>query len=328
MSQTLDRPTLLEEIHRLHDDLGRVPTATDMREHGDHSTTPYYSHFDGWEDALEQAGLERQDTEQGPTKEELLEAIHDLAADLGRTPTQTEMNDRGEFSQHPYYTKFDGWNDALEAADLEPNHEYVSDEELLESLREAAEELGRDPLAAEIGDMTGYARTTYSSRFGSWLEAREAAGLSGTEVKFNRSISPDDLLEDLKRLGGMVGRAPTQTEINTFGKFSHQSYYRAFNSLIDALERAGFEMHEADREWPTDYPDDWLDRAEKVRERDGQQCVVCGMTRDEHLNQYDTELNVHHVASETDPDALQNLVTICKGCHAKWDRVKKDPREI
>lgn len=48
---------LLAELHRLAEELGRVPLAVDVRSHGRYSLDPYVDRFDSWSDALVEAGF-------------------------------------------------------------------------------------------------------------------------------------------------------------------------------------------------------------------------------------------------------------------------------
>ena len=49
---------LLEEINRLIDELGKVPTAQEMKEHGQYSHRPYLRRWNGWQAAVRAAGYE------------------------------------------------------------------------------------------------------------------------------------------------------------------------------------------------------------------------------------------------------------------------------
>lgn len=49
---------LLGEIHRLVDELGRVPSATEMRNMGDYTHATYQSRFGSWSEAVREAGYE------------------------------------------------------------------------------------------------------------------------------------------------------------------------------------------------------------------------------------------------------------------------------
>lgn len=116
----IDRETLLEELLRLADDLGRTPSRNLMREKGKFDSKPYRRAFGSWNNALEEAGLEPIEIK-GRPEEELLDEIRRLAEELGKTPTSTEMWQKGEFSVTLYRNRFGTWNDAIRAAGLEPN---------------------------------------------------------------------------------------------------------------------------------------------------------------------------------------------------------------
>lgn len=55
-----DGPTtqeLIEELQRLSEELGRIPSSKDADEHGKYSYSAYYREFDGFTDALKEADL-------------------------------------------------------------------------------------------------------------------------------------------------------------------------------------------------------------------------------------------------------------------------------
>lgn len=63
---------------------------------------------------------------------------------------------------------------------------------------------------------------------------------------------------------------------------------------------------------------------DQVLERDGSQCVKCGMSRSDHYLKYSCDLNVHHidgkgwgVKKEERNNQLDNLITLCHSCHRK-----------
>jgi hypothetical protein len=57
---------LLEEIHRLVDELGKAPTAQEMKSHGEFSHRPYFKRWDGWQAAIRAAGYEPVGRPSGP----------------------------------------------------------------------------------------------------------------------------------------------------------------------------------------------------------------------------------------------------------------------
>ncbi len=56
-----------------------------------------------------------------------------------------------------------------------------------------------------------------------------------------------------------------------------------------------------------------------ILERDGYRCVKCGMTREEHLTRWGTDINVDHKNRDRKDNTLDNLQTVCLFCHGKKD---------
>ncbi len=84
------------------------------------------------------------------------------------------------------------------------------------------------------------------------------------------------------------------------------------------------------------YGTNWAEQREKALERDNYQCKSCGMTQDEHEDAYGRDLAVHHLTpirefrSDGNLDAeaantLDNLMTVCRGCHKQWDLLPIQP---
>jgi len=81
------------------------------------------------------------------------------------------------------------------------------------------------------------------------------------------------------------------------------------------------------------YGPNWNGQREKALERDDYKCQECDMTLEEHLQQFEQELHVHHkvkrrtIVDEDNPtieqfelaNSLDNLVTLCKVCHKKLE---------
>jgi len=69
------------------------------------------------------------------------------------------------------------------------------------------------------------------------------------------------------------------------------------------------------------YGPTWLSQRRNAIERDDEQCQDCSLTRDEHYDEYGSDLEVHHITpirTFTDTqkaNKLSNLVTLCKPCH-------------
>lgn len=108
---------LLDEIQAAAGALGRAPTSLEMGEHGAYSVRTYVNHFGTWNDAVETAGLEpAHPSTPRYSRDELLDELRDLAADLGRAPVTSDMRDGDRTSAATFDHRFGSWTDALREA--------------------------------------------------------------------------------------------------------------------------------------------------------------------------------------------------------------------
>jgi hypothetical protein len=116
-----------------------------------------------------------------------------------------------------------------------------SDEQILEELRASAERLNRSPTMREFAadpETTVHPQTVIE-HFGSWNEAKRAAGL--VPRRFARR---DELVRLLRELGDELGRIPTAKDLDERrGSMPSKSlYWHTFGSLSSALREAGFDV--------------------------------------------------------------------------------------
>ena len=116
------------------------------------------------------------------TDEDLLDALRSFAAEHdGRPPTAPEADDpeTGLPTAATFARRFGSWNAAIAAAGFDPRDRGRTEEELLDELREFADETGAHPTEAAVRDHPDMAKPpTYKARFGSWSETLDAAGLA------------------------------------------------------------------------------------------------------------------------------------------------------
>jgi hypothetical protein len=116
-----------------------------------------------------------------------------------------------------------------------------SDDEILEELRDAARRLGRSPTMREFAqDPDAHVHPqTVIEHFGTWNAAKRAAGLFP-----RRFLTREEQLEQLRRLGEELGRAPTPRDLASRGRSlpSVSLYAHTFGSFANALREAGFEV--------------------------------------------------------------------------------------
>jgi hypothetical protein len=116
-----------------------------------------------------------------------------------------------------------------------------SDDQILAELRACAERLKRSPTMREFAadKRTTVHPQTVIEHFGSWNEAKRAAGLVP-----RRFATREELVRVLRDLGDDLGRIPTAKDLDERrGSVPSKSlYWHTFGSLSSALREAGFDV--------------------------------------------------------------------------------------
>ena len=60
---------------------------------------------------------------------------------------------------------------------------------------------------------------------------------------------------------------------------------------------------------------DFNNLRDDVLKRDGYKCVICGMTRENHIKKWHSDINVDHINRNRKENVLGNLQTLCLICH-------------
>lgn len=72
----------------------------------------------------------------------------------------------------------------------------------------------------------------------------------------------------------------------------------------------------------------WSTQRLKAIKRDGEVCICCGLTRSQHRDLYNSDLEVNHIIpfrnflNHKEANNLKNLETLCKKCHGKREARK------
>lgn len=179
--------------------------------------------------------------------EDLLDRLQKYASELGRPPSQNEMNRSGLHAASTYADRFGSWNDALKTAGLEtgvnelngrppiPKDDLLSD---LKSVTEKVEEIPSERVYKVHGS---FSIKTHCKRFGGWNAALRAAGF---EPIVESNLSLETLLDALEDFADELGRTPTSDEMDQQGPYTAGPYKRMFGSWNQALQHAGFDVHQ------------------------------------------------------------------------------------
>lgn len=165
------REDLIEALHKLAERVGRTPIEYDTYKYRDiPSHTTFVKRFGTWREALQAARIPLNPLYMGYDRAALLEHLRNVAGALGRAPSKSELREAGGPDPTTYAAHFGSWTAALAEVGLEPrtSRRYES-EELLQILRELAEEFGRTPTIAELQAREDLPSPhTYRDRFGRW----------------------------------------------------------------------------------------------------------------------------------------------------------------
>jgi len=150
------------------------------------------------------------------TTDELIEYLRAYYDEFGKRPTVQDLAKADDYpSFQAYRSRFDQWNDALQAAgfDSRPSSTEYNPDELIDQLQEFEQRLGRIPVYEDVesaDDMPSV--MAYRNHFGSWNEAVEAAGYSADQRTKDTSLNA--LLTAIIEVYEKIGSWPTIPEYN------------------------------------------------------------------------------------------------------------------
>lgn len=319
-----NRESLLEELERIAREHGEPVTSSKVDEYGIFSRTTYKNYFKSLRHAISEAGLETSDRH--ITRNELIDEINRLHDELDRVPTSDDIRSNSMYSLQPFVSEFGTYSNALRKSGYEPQFDYWTDkEDIIEDIKEQKEKDGQLTYR-EFDSQVDYSISKVVSTFGSWNEARIAAGLDPIQEK---DISRERLLSEIERVYEKTGSIPTTTNIKEISAMSTQPFMTEFGNWSNALREAGFDIPDreyVETKWNVDdidnyYGESWEDSRQEVIERDGGICRVCDSSN---------RPSVHHIKprrmfeNPDDSNTLDNLITLCPSCHATFEGMWKD----
>lgn len=186
-----------------------------------------------------EAANARPDSDEG-----YLEDLKSVAKELGRAPTTLEYNERGKYSEQPFYDRYGSWTNAIKQIGLEPPKLYnISDKKLTKDINRVAAKIGHAPSQSEYEHHGEYGVNTHIQRQGSWLNAIKQAGLERSSPP-GRGATKNEILADIKRVAQETS-APMSTSLyEEHGVYSTSTIYRRLNGWNTALRSVGVEVGE------------------------------------------------------------------------------------
>lgn len=294
------------------------------------------------------------------TVEECVAGLERFVDEYGWNPTVAEYKQHSD-TTYPGETTIrrvcGSWNDAKREAGLDILQEDRTQEECLIALERVANEMGKSPTTMEYEENrreTEPAWSAFNYVCGSWNRAKEMAGLQTIQKQNTEEECMDALSTVADKVEGPLS-ANTYTNNRSNGHPSRDTLQEKFGSWNEAKRMANLavrEIHDGDGiSYP--YGSTWQSTRTSVLERDGYACRHCGMTENEHYDEYGQGLDVHHIykirgffqdfsdkelemlsernVTDTLRDRVEqriawanhksNLVSICRGCHAGFEEL-------
>lgn len=205
---------------------------------------------------------------------------------------------------------------------LETHSRNTPDVELLDELRRVALHLHKATVTInEFNDHATFHSTTLSRRFGTWMEALDAAGLQRSR---NLNITNEALFDNLAAVWLKLGRQPKYQDLTKkYSLYSSGTYEKRYGTWRKALE-AFVDWANSD-ELPVQLNElpstvsvkrgprniNWRLRA-LVLMRDGGRCQLCGTEA-----RHGAKLHVDHVKpwANGGETRLANLQVLCEVCN-------------
>lgn len=292
-----------KSLRQLSRELGRTPRRADMEKHGDYSYAMFERKFGSWNNALLKAGFEVNQ----PTVAETTEIdCSYCGASMTREVADIEDKENLFCSEKCYW-------------------EYLSEE------------------SPSGKDHPQYSRIERDCAFcGTTLEIKPSVSVNRERVFCDYSCAGEWRSEyrsgenSVRWKGGDV-----ELECEICGSTFEVRPAKADSSRFCSYECLGIHHREVrsgedNPNWEGGYEPyygpNWRGQRERAMRRDGYRCVDCGLSQEESRNQYAEALSVHHrtpfrefrTEGETDyisANRLENLVTLCRSCHKKWEQL-------
>lgn len=167
--------------------------------------------------------------------------------------------------------------------------------ELLEKLKEVADELGHVPTAKEF-NAKGYSSEALKNHFGSYSKALEAAGL---EVK-NKKFTKSELIKLYKNLSNQLGRPANSEDLNKLNDFPSASTFAVrFGGIKELKKSLGFKSSNRGGQ-PKYTKEDIMDMLIKEVEKKQRQLTTNELRNNKNLPCYTTILKYFNTTKISD----------------------------
>jgi hypothetical protein len=250
---------LILELLAIAQRIGKTPTTDNINKLSKtgkaHFLYIYYQVFGSFLEAVRKAGL-KSHYNQTYDKDSLLDELRALREILKRPLLGKDVvaARKKQRISPPYHFQraFGSIPKAIEAADA--GRKIYTREEMRKILRQIDFKLKRPVIASDVDSLfragAGPSLNAIEREFGGMAKARRAANIKNVFQKASHPVehwqkyTVEELIEQLKSLGRMIGRRPTYRDITRGSNeglcAAAATFVRMFGSLLEAYRKAGF----------------------------------------------------------------------------------------
>ena len=190
-----DEQEVLDDLREVATRLDDSPSVSQYRTHGEYPVSACETAFGSFNNAKEQAGLDIYPPDEFVPAEELLADLQQTADLIGTSPSKKQYNEWGTYTAPLFQDRFGSWNDAIKAANLEPNIEIdIPEDRILDDIKAVASIVGDTPSVDDYREHGKHTLKPVYRHFGSWVDALTAAGHEWVPYEY----SDLELLESLR----------------------------------------------------------------------------------------------------------------------------------
>lgn len=176
-----------------------------------YSAAEYQNEFGSWDEALKAAGIDK--------GKELLAELQRITDELGKKPTQSEMNSLGKYSSTMYARYFGQWSIAKER---------------LDDFRASKDVASQHLEGGENASQTESEFVWNTSLEQSANDEQQESPQTGGEVEY----TTEELLDYLRELEELFGEPPSEQFVRDYGSYPISAYKKRFKSWNDVIDAA------------------------------------------------------------------------------------------
>lgn len=226
---------VLDDIRRVADELGWIPTEAEFESRAGYGTAAVNRRFGTWTNGLEAAGVAEEYERRKP--EQILDDVR-AAFEEHDVLRQRDFVETVDYSTGRVRYHFGSWTDTLQAARL-PSVDGQRKARLIREVQEVADELDKVPTLDEFREYSG---PNLRSAFDTYNDLLRAAGIADRDRYEGRGRTPKevDVIGDIQAFVDEHGFVPTIEQFNKSVDYSSQTVYNRYDGWEDAVHDAGY----------------------------------------------------------------------------------------